>query len=204
MKLGNVRSDGNVKKRCIITLQTSSEDIRKLFKSTKSMRLPCSIDENLSRDDLIAIMKRFRKEKFYKALLEILVGHSNVDDYILEDIIKNENDDNLLNDIATSGKCSERVLKILINSEHEYVQQHARLALIHIELANAKPQYFRELFQQYPGEKGIDIGVRVILASHPNTPKDIIEQLKSDEVDIVKDVVQNRLMKDYKTWEPSD
>lgn len=177
----------------IINSKTTVANLQELYRDGDICQ--CEIDSNMNKVDLIELMKKFRNEDIYQQLLSLIVIHPSSDDEILEDIMEDTDDVDVLNTIATSGKTSEKILKMLTRSRSKSVREHAALGLIQLELQTATPDKFWKIITDYSGEKGINIGVRVSVVNHPMTPLEVIRKLVEDDVDIISDLAKKRIQK---------
>jgi predicted DNA binding protein len=177
----------------LITSKTTLAELQELCMSTGLSPFLCEVDSEMKKEDLSELMKKFRNEDFYPQLLSLMILHPSTDDEILEIILKDTDDVDVLNTIATSRKTSEKILRMLTSSASKSVREHAALGLIQYELQIATPDKFWKIIADYSGEKGIDIGVRVSVVNHPRTPLEVIRKLVEDDVDIVSNLAKERI-----------
>jgi hypothetical protein len=179
----------------LITSDTTVDELRDLYRDRGSGQFLCEIDSKMNKENLSELMKKLRNEDFYRQLLSLIIFHPSSDDEILENIIKDTDDVDVMNTIATSGKTSDMILRILTSSASKSVREHAALGLIQLELQYATPEKFWKLITDYSGEGGIDIGVRISVVNHPRTPPDVIRKLVEDDVDIISDLAMERIQR---------
>lgn len=177
----------------LITSGTTAAELQELYKGGGICQSLCELDSNMDKESLSELMEKFRNEDFCQQLLSLIVLHPSSDDEILENIMKETDDVDVLNTIATSGKTSEKILRILTSNASKSVREHATLGLIQHELQTATPERFWRIIADYSGEKGIDIGVRMSMVNHPKTPPEVIRKLAEDDVDIISDLAKKRI-----------
>ena len=183
--------------RFIITAKTSSVEIRHVFAKTGYSYLPCSLKQELSKEQLNNLIERWKSESFYNLFLQICVLHPAVDDEILEKLIKEqENNDDILSAIATSPQSSKKILMELLNAKSFQVRKHAEIALLQMELNDATIEKFENILKEYSGSEAEDISIRALLAIHPKTPIYLVEKLKLDKNNIVRERARERLLAD--------
>jgi hypothetical protein len=177
-----------VKERPVVTAVTTPEELREVFRASRSGVLRCVLEPAMSREDLIGLVERHQGEDHHFPLLQLMVTHPSVDEGVLNLLLDRADDAGVEGAVATSGRASAAVL-----GRHASVREHAALALLRLELEGAPPERFEAILDGHPGEEGIDLGVRAMLAAHPRTPRRVLERLAQDDVDVVQQAAAGRL-----------
>ena len=149
---------------------TGSDEIRRMFAEARSQNTQVVLDENMSSEDLLTLARRSKQEGFYSVLVDLIIAHRAVDVGVLLELLRECRSPQTLNAIATSGKAPVSVLQVLRRSEFASVRDHATLALLRPEMAYASAERIQDILAEHQGEGGVDIGVRILVASHPRTP----------------------------------
>jgi hypothetical protein len=170
-----------------IGLHTSVDMLREAFANSGCLRLPGTLEPELSTHALRRIIQRSKGEPFYAALAEKVVLHPSADDSIFDELITACSDFDVLNAIALSRRAPEHLLRRLLTTSGDPVKQHAELNLLRREIELASPERLREILRAHSATGGIDIPVRILLASRENLPPDLRLQLSRDPVDLVRE-----------------
>jgi hypothetical protein len=172
-------------KKTFLTPKTTAAEAAKFFISEKRFgREP--LNPKMPAKGLAELLRRFRGEPWYLELVEFVAGHPRANDAVHGTIMRITKDPAVLNAIATSKAASPATLRRLVRSPNQNVRGHARLAILTDELRTAPAARIRRILSRHGRESGIDIGVRMLLASHRRTPADVIDALMSDDVDLVR------------------
>lgn len=174
------------RKRRLISADHSTEELGSLLDRRQSGGIQGALDPNASPAELRTLLERWRKHPAAALLFEMMATHPAANAEIHEAILRSTRNAAVLNAIATNGRTKPAILQKLARSRQRDVREHALLALIAQELTRAPRERFRALLAKYPGEGGIDIGVRLLLANHSRTPHDVLLALAGDEVDLVR------------------
>lgn len=75
----------------------------------------------------------------------------------------------------------------------EQVRGHALLAHLKQRLPHMNDAEFSEVLDAHPGDEGVSLGVRHLLARAEETPRKILERLVDDDADFVADCARRRL-----------
>jgi hypothetical protein len=175
----------------IVDTDVAPRELERLFEKTGVLNI--EVDGRAPSDGLMVLARKHRGHRHWLPLLQILATHPSADDALLLFMLQSTDDPGVLNAIATSGRASALVLGKLAGSRHRSVREHAKLAALRLELGTATETRFRELLKEHRGEDEQEIAVRALLAVHPRTPRDVLEELAKDEADFIQEAVSARL-----------
>ena len=152
------------------------------------------IDPVLTTGELRQFIASYRGQPDEDVLLQLAAVHAAAtEDILLEMARRWDRDAGVLNAIATSPRATLPVLRALESASIESIRQHALVGLLRRNFAEMSEVQMRELLTRHSEENGVDIGVRLIVASAACTPLPLLLQLLQDEVDIVVQAAQREL-----------
>lgn len=103
-----------------------------------------------------------------------------------------EGSSQVANTVATSGKATIEQLRALQGSDVPSVREHAELALLEHELRGASSERFAEVLQRYRDHETLGYAVRHRLATHPETPRELLQEL-APSLDAIGELARGRL-----------
>lgn len=151
-----------------------------------------TLDPALSADELAAMSERYSAEPYATEIHQLAVLHPSADIGVFRTVLRIAGTDaGLQNTIVTSSRASRELVTELANSEHESVREHARVALLTMDLDEGRVLDFRSVIDGAVGDGGI--GLRWTLAQHHGTPSEVLEELSRDDADIIADAARSQL-----------
>lgn len=142
------------------------------------MKASLTIPRRATASQLIARLEAAVDENLLDEIAGLVALHPHADEKVFAKMMALPVDRNT---IATSGRAPIRILQRLARSRDHYLSEHARLNLAMRTLAKIHPQRFTELFQKHSSDSGLDVGMRMAIASHRRTPVDLLLRIATDD-----------------------
>jgi hypothetical protein len=157
--------------------------------------------DSLTYNELVDCLKYLALHGNFNKFIEKFSNHPNFEKKILE-IVNKSDDFDILSSLASTIYTPKKVLEILQKNKNIIVVQHAQLCIISKKLDEGwNCSELENLINTNKNDS--ESGIRYIVASHPKTPKSILEKLCYDDVDSVamaaKNNLNNRLYTIYNT-----
>ena len=154
------------------------------------------LEKALTTRELLTVATVHFSEKYGRRLGELMVRHDSADSEVLSKVFEAFGETaSLANEIATSGRCDARLLLRLGRHSFPSVREHAALGLARLELQGCGGACARRQLDENQGDSGVALGMRSMLASHPETPGDVLEELADDEADFIASTAQEELQR---------
>ncbi len=179
--------------RVLVNEKTTVKYLLNLYISSNNI-LKVLISDNLTAKELVILAEKHKNKKYTESLYELIALHKNCNDKICLLLLRLSKQSNCVaNTIATSGKASKSILKLLSKYKNVSIKNHAKLALIKNSLDTIKIEEFDLVYDKYPGDEGIALGVRHCLSSHYRTPYHILKKLANDDSDFIAQSSRNEI-----------
>jgi hypothetical protein len=168
-----------------LDLSTTVRDLQRWYASARRESLQLS--RTLTSGDLVALLKRHRDRRYSDALFSIIVTCPIATPEVLQAALTASDDaSSVQSAIATRRDVPRSLLLHLRKSQYRSVRHHAELALISDKIATGVPaRTIKELLAKYPGDGGIDLGVRAVIAASVKTPQRLLQRLTDDDADFI-------------------
>ena len=148
--------------------------------------LPITLAKTLRPNELKLLLLKHLNESYAKTIGELVAAHPNSNRSIMDILFRTMGmHASIANAIATSGKASPSLLQRLSQQQPKSVREHATLALARIEIQLASSRKLRELWRAYPGDGGISLGVRHMLATSAQVSNRLLNDLARDDADFI-------------------
>jgi len=185
----------------IVTAETTDRELSDQYnKGIKDGFIDISLSNQLSESDLCDIAIIHKDQPYSEFLYEIISEHQNSTPRVLETIIKiigNSMSNSLINSIITSGKASKKILNEFSDVPSNSVKEHLELAYLKTELDEKKDvDEYKNLLSKYLNDNDIrNQAKRFMIASHKNTPFEILEILSKDSHKHIADAANKSMTK---------
>jgi hypothetical protein len=170
--------------------------VEQRYTAARRFGQPCfMLSPDFSVADLQRILEEHVGARYFTELLHVLAVHPHATGRFLEAILEHSDDSGVLNAVVTSPKVTAKLLSRLRRSNVKSVAQHAELGLLHRKMTTAKASEIKHLLERFPGDEGISLGVRGMVAAHKRTPTTILRALREDSADFVCELALENLEK---------
>jgi|GEM_PF-5617745 len=134
------------------------------------------LDKQLNELQIIELISKYKNQKCEKIVFETIIHqYKQINDNIFCKVLKNNDSPLLANEIATSGKASENILKTLISHKSDSVKEHVELALLSKKLNGMSSEelenfYFKLEKEEYEYFEE----AKIYFSVNPNTTKKVL------------------------------
>jgi hypothetical protein len=170
------------------------EDLVEVFKKFNKIHEYAKIRINLTEPDLLSVLDQSRGRKFFGELSELVIGHPMADDEVFARVFEySDGDREILNALATSGRCPATIIETLVKSRIRSVSEHARINRLSRSIGRMSEDEIARLLLQHDGDGHLDTGIRATIAISDETPVAILDRLARDDVDSIAQQAQETL-----------
>jgi hypothetical protein len=152
-------------------------------------------DPGMTPKQLASFTLAHARERYAGALFQILANHPKASGKLFRLLLGlTGNAPDIASAIIHTGKAPRSLLRLLKKSSSRSVQEHADLAFIEATMDFGDLEKSSRLLQRHWGkDDGISLGVRHLMAEHPNTPRRILKRLTEDDADFISVAAAKRL-----------
>lgn len=137
-----------------------------------------AIAANVSVGELEQIARVHMSHPHGSCVLDLVVAHPAADTELLETLSGlAPGSTQLANSIAMSPKAPVALLHRLATSETPGVRDHARMALLERELADADEAGFAAALDRFASDESLGYAVRARIVEHPEAPTSVLDRI---------------------------
>lgn len=182
-----------------VNLTTTTQELEKVYADSLGC-LPVIIASDLTPNDLKAIIKSHDNKIYSEVLYQLIPMHKNANDSVAFELMKADSYNNgVASALATTSNTSIHILEELMKTDDVHVLHHVKLALLRKYL-NETRNNFEDTLQDFLNkEDDFSLSARYVVASHPNTPHNILIKLAEDDYDHIAQAAQRRIKGESET-----
>lgn len=178
----------------VLDASASRASLRRLWKAGRGS-LPIVLDPRMTAKQLESFALAHSGERYARALFQILANHPKASGRFFRLLLAQSGGaPEIASAIIQSGRAPKSLLRAFRKSPSRSVKEHADLALLGAAMDSGSRDTFARLLDRHWGkDTGISLGVRQMMAAHPQTPRRLLKRLAGDEADFIAALARKRL-----------